>query len=204
MLPGGGMLRVRRSIAVLVGLTMLAAGAWAAPLGAIAVDSTATFIAEADAPVMEATPTVNAGTAALRVDGGSDPDVDSHIRFAVTGAMTYVLEATLRVFATTGTVDGPAVYATSGAWSEASITWNSRPALVGAALDDVQVVSSSTWVEYDVTTLVTGDGTFSIVLATTSTDGADFFSREGPSRLSSSSVRATRRRTPWHPRRRPT
>ena len=36
----------------------------------------------------------------------------------------------------------------------------------------------NTWVEYDVTPFVTGNGTYSFTLATTSNDGIDFYNRE--------------------------
>ena len=36
----------------------------------------------------------------------------------------------------------------------------------------------NTWVEYDVTSFVTGNGTYSFSLATTSNDGIDFYNRE--------------------------
>jgi hypothetical protein len=39
-------------------------------------------------------------------------------------------------------------------------------------------VATNTWVEYDVTAAVSGNGTVSFVLATTSSDGLDVRSRE--------------------------
>src|SRR5919109_1808765 len=45
------------------------------------------FNAEADAQVNEANPTTNAGNSTyLQVDGASDPEVESFIRFTVVGA----------------------------------------------------------------------------------------------------------------------
>jgi hypothetical protein len=58
------------------------------------------------------------------------------------------------------------------------ITWSNRPARTGGALADRGSITSGTWVEYDVTGAVSGNGNVSLVLATTSTDGVDFRSRE--------------------------
>jgi hypothetical protein len=40
-------------------------------------------------------------------------------------------------------------------------------------------VAVNTWVDYDVTSLVRGDGLVSFALTGTSSDGTDFTSREG-------------------------
>jgi hypothetical protein len=138
----------------------------------------ATFPAEADSRVVEAKPGQNFGTSAvLRVDGGSDPDVDSYLRFGVTGVSGSVQRAILRVYATAGTVDGPALYGTDNGWTETGIIWTNRPPRTTAGMDDKGAIATGTWVEYDVTSLVSGNGAFSFVLATTSRDSADFHSR---------------------------
>lgn len=53
-----------------------------------------------------------------------------------------------------------------------------RPARTGGALADRGAVSTNSWVEYDVTAAVGGNGSISFVLATTSSDGLDLRSRE--------------------------
>jgi acid phosphatase type 7 len=60
-------------------------------------------------------------------------------------------------------------------------------------------VSANTWVEVDVTSLITGDGTYSLRVSTTSTDGADYSSKEGanpPQLVITTSTGATN--TPGH------
>ena len=86
--------------------------------------------------------------------------------------------AKLRLRTVTDTADGPAVYSTDWTGLETAVTWNNRPARTSAAADDKARIGSSTWVEYDVTSLVGGDGVHSFVLATGSSDGIDFRSRE--------------------------
>jgi hypothetical protein len=75
-------------------------------------------------------------------------------------------------------VDGPAVFPTGSAWSETTITWNTRPARTGPATDDRGAFASGAWVEFDVTPLVTGSVSVSFVLAQPGSDGADYGSRE--------------------------
>ena len=86
--------------------------------------------------------------------------------------------AKLRLYNYNGTADGPAVYTTGTSWSETAINWNTRPARTSAATDDKGAIPVNTWVEYDVTPFVTGNGTYSFNLATTSNDGIDFYNRE--------------------------
>jgi chitodextrinase len=141
-----------------------------------------TFAPLADARVEEANPGVNFGTSTnLRADGGSDPDVETYLTFSVTGVSTPVQAAKLRLYATSGTANGPAVYTTAPTWSETGITWSTKLARTSAARDDKADVPASTWVEFDVTPFVGGNGTYSFNLATTSSDGIDFHSRESSS-----------------------
>jgi len=114
------------------------------------------------------------------VDDTSDPDVESFIRFTVSGVSGPVENARVRLYTTTnGTKDGPAIYGTDPAWDEKDITWNKRPVRTSAALDNKGVINTNSWVEYDVTSLVTGNGTFSFVLAGDSNDAVTFSSLHG-------------------------
>ena len=80
---------------------------------------TLTFSPEADAYVEEANPNTNFGAATfLRTDAGGNPDVDSYLRFQLTGIQGRITSAKLRLFSTSNTIDGPAVMPTSNSWSE--------------------------------------------------------------------------------------
>lgn len=141
-----------------------------------------TFLAEADAWVDESNPDENNGTGeSLRVDGDSDdPAIETYLRFTVSGITGIVREARLRVYADENeSEDGPAVYLTDPAWEETELTWNTRPERTSNALDNRGEIAPHTWVEYIVTSHVTGDGTFSFVLVPDSGDGIVFSSREG-------------------------
>ena len=148
-------------------------------VASVTTPNTLTFGAQADARVQQANSSTNYGTSNfVRTDGGSDSDVESFLRFQVTGISGSIRSAKLRLFATTGTANGPAAYKTNWTGSETSLTWNNRTARTSGATDDKGAISSGGFVEFEVSSLVTGNGTHSFILATTSTDEIDFSSRE--------------------------
>jgi acid phosphatase type 7 len=149
---------------------------------AAAAATSLTFTPVADAQVSEASPTTNYGTLGrLLVDGGADPDVASYLRFDLSGVTAPVQRATLRVWVQTdgGSQNGPEVRVTGHSWSETELTWSNRPAPTGGVLDDKGALAGSTWVEYNVTSAVTGNGAVGFVLVPQSNDGAVFDSRQG-------------------------
>jgi hypothetical protein len=141
------------------------------------------IVAEADSRVPEAKPDLNFGSnPTLYVDGGTaDPDVESYIRFTVTGISGTVSSAKLRVYVTDATRNGPALYTTSNSWTETGITWNNRPARTSDMLEDKGALTVNSWVEYNVTNIITGNGTYSFILVTDAADILGLSSREGSS-----------------------
>ena len=138
-----------------------------------------TIVADADARVNEARPRTNYGTdSRLRVDGDSGGVLESYLRFTLSGVSGAVRRATLRLYAGDGSTKGPAVHATSNDWAETNLTWHNRPVRRGAPSTTAGLVRANAWVEFDVTPLVSGNGTYSFVLVPTSPDGADFAARE--------------------------
>ena len=139
------------------------------------------FAVEADARVKQVSPATNYGSLTyLSVDGAPDPIEESYLRFTVTGLNGPVQSAKLRVYVTAnGTVNGPAVQLASNSWTESTLTWNNKPALLSAASDNKGALGTNTWIEYDVTPLLNGNGTYTFALIADSTDGAEFSSREG-------------------------
>jgi hypothetical protein len=144
------------------------------------VTATETFSAEADSYVASGSAGTNFGSAASVIVDGS-PRSDGFVRFRVEGLAGVVTQARLRLHVTNGSPDGPLVYATSSEWSESLLTWGNRPAPSGAPLDDAAGLSPGTWADYDVSSLVGGDGVYSFNLVPESSDGVDFVSRESTS-----------------------
>jgi len=140
--------------------------------------TTLSFAPTADARVEMATPATNFGTATLIGTDGS-PRVETYFRFDLSGITGSIQSARLRLYATNGTVDGPAIHQTSSAWGETTLTWANRPPAIGAASDDRVAVARNVFVEWSVTPLVTGNGTVSFLLTQPGSNGAEFHSREG-------------------------
>ena len=158
-------------LVVVVGAGVLALGA----PDAVAADVVVAPVA--DSRVLQASPTVNTGTASrLDVD---NPGEQSYLRFTVTGVTGTVQSATLRLFVRNGSSNAPKLFFTDNTWTETGITWNNKPAAIGAAIADVTTATSGTWSEYDLTGDITGNGTYNFVLLPDGSDGIQYDSREG-------------------------
>jgi hypothetical protein len=138
------------------------------------------FAPVADARVEEAEPDRTfGGDETLTAD--KEPHREAYLRFDVTGITAPIQRAVLRLYATGGTSNGPYVAASSDtAWTEAAVTWNSRPA-VGEPIANTGEVADNAVVEFDVTPAVTGDGSYTFALIPDSDNGLYFNSREAES-----------------------
>lgn len=154
------------------------------PTATVSGGTTLTFTATADARVAQAYPTTNYGTQTnLQATAASGAAQTSFLRFTTSGITGTVQSVKLRVYCTTnGTTNGPASYLADSNWTESGtggVTWNTQPALLSGATDNKGSIAASSWVEYDVTSLVSGNGTFTFALVADGTDGVTFSSREG-------------------------
>jgi hypothetical protein len=138
----------------------------------------ATATLDADTYVAAATPDTGFGAATSLFSDG-DPLKEAYVRFEISGLTAAPTRARLRVTVTDASSNAPAVYLADSAWTEATLTWNTRPARAGGVLADVGATSLGQVVEYDVTAAITGDGPYTFDLAPTSTSGFGFSSREG-------------------------
>jgi chitodextrinase len=138
---------------------------------------TVKFSPVADARVEEANAATNFGTAtSLKTVAGTSPDMESYLKFEVSGVPGPVKTAKLRLTPLAFSWDAPGVHSAPSAWTESGVTWSNRPARGTTAVAD----KSYLWqpVEYDVKSLVTGNGTVSFALVSTMAYAADFGSRE--------------------------
>jgi hypothetical protein len=146
----------------------------------IVVNGVQTFTSIADSYVDSGTPTKNYGTGTvLSVD--ASPVDQSYLKFQLAGITGHtVLSAKLRIYCSdNGSVNGGSVAQTSNSsWGETTVTYNNRPAIDGPVLGKLGAVTAGTWYSVDVTPAVTGDGTISFGLQTSSSDGAHYSSRE--------------------------
>lgn len=185
--PTAGRKPVRHITMLAVGVLLLAllpvASKGPSSTGIAAVDAATnrsmvhSFSPVADARVLARYPNANYGKNTLLITDGSQLR-ESYLRFRVTGISGTVQSARLRLYVHDGSADGPAIYATRNPWWETGIKWKTRPGPTSAAIDDKGVLQANTWVEYDVTSRVNGNGLYSFVLATASSDSTSVHSRE--------------------------
>ena len=86
----------------------------------------------------------------------------------------------LRVFCLDASDKGGDFYrVVDNSWQENAVTSNTEPAADPTSLASLGPVSANTWYEVDLSSLVTGDGTYSIRIASTSGNGVDYSTKEG-------------------------
>ena len=143
--------------------------------------STATFTTIADTRVSQASPTSKTGgtDVSLRVRLDATGSYRTYLRFNVTGLAGTVTSARIRLRCTDASPNGGTAYPTSGAWDEATTSWSTAPSATGGALGSVGSVAVGAWVEFDVTSLVTGNGQVDVLIADGDTNSAYYSSREG-------------------------
>ena len=138
--------------------------------------STFTFTAVDDALVQSNRSTANFGSAST-LNTDASPIIRSYLKFNVSSLDGPVASATLRIFRNSGSAPFDVAQVSSTSWSESSITYSNAPA-VGSVINSV-TTSSSGWIEINVTSAISGDGTFSLALLSNSSLVNLFSSTEG-------------------------
>jgi hypothetical protein len=111
------------------------------------------------------------------VDGS--PVTNSYIRFNVSGWSGPIHSATLRVFANSRSSTGYSVKSVSdNSWGETSINYNNAPAPGSTLGSSGAINTAGTWVSINITSYITGNGQFSVVLSTTNATAINNSSRE--------------------------
>lgn len=149
-----------------------------------------TFLPTNDAYVLQARPNNVFGAKPILQVKDAARDINSYVKFNVTGLAGTVQSATLRLWVTNASPDGGAVYAvspyyrnTTTLWLETGLNWNNAPAITGAPLGNLGAVAAGRWVEIDVTAGVVaalGSGSrVSFALTNDSTNLAAYSSLNG-------------------------
>ena len=184
---GGGLRRrfgrrSRRTVATLAA-TAAAAGVWGA--GGLVVPSQAatltTVLAAADSYVQSDVPSTNFGSAALvsvRKTDGTKPTQNGYVRFTVSGLTSAPTSVQLQLYSYSASATGVAVRTAGSDWSESGITWTTAPAPSATTVATLAPLTANTWAAADVSAVVTGDGTYTFALTTTSTTSKQLASRE--------------------------
>ena len=133
----------------------------------------------ADSYADSSTPTSNFGTQTqVRIDGS--PVVRTFLRFTVAGTSGTVKSAVLRVYANTAQTKGYDVYSVAdNTWGETAITETNAPPFGPTKLGSSSKIATGTWTSVDVTSAITGNGTYNFGLSTSSTTAVSLSSREG-------------------------
>jgi hypothetical protein len=124
-----------------------------------------TFAPVADAYISKPKPNSNFGASnMLRLYGG--PLGASFLRFDVRDLPATVVRVTLRLYAYNPSISGYQVRAvTNNAWSESTLTYENAPP-IGELIISSEPFEAKHWTNVDLTSLVRGDGMYSIVLIT--------------------------------------
>ena len=131
--------------------------------------ATLTLTAAADAYVRSDQAATNFGSAVqLASNGSSTTTMISYLRFDVTGLSGPATSATLSYYSQSTGVTKTAVHLVSGSWSESTLTYGSRPAY-GATISTTGALTAGTRATADVSSVVTGNGSYSFALTTTAT-----------------------------------
>jgi PKD repeat protein len=134
---------------------------------------------DADTYVNTGSPTKNYGAVAWLKLHGVDADYRPLVRFTLGGLSGPPSSVRLRLHVEDGSGSGGNWYLITNAWSESTVVWNNAPTVSGTPVATVGAVTAGTWVEIDLTSAVTGNGTYSFMATSPSTNTAQFTSREG-------------------------
>jgi glucose/arabinose dehydrogenase len=153
----------------------------------VAPDTNATYTAtyqttsfsvapDGDALIRWNKPNANFGTTtALQVRSGQ---YRSYLKFTVTGLSSAASSAKLRLWVTGASTSGGSVFLVGNTWTETGITWNNAPAISGSALSTLGAAAAGTWVEFNVGSVITGNGTYSFAISGGNADAVTYASRE--------------------------
>ena len=135
----------------------------------------------ADASVKQESPDKNYGAATI-LEADNSPGEQFLMRFVVSGLAGHpVVSAKLRLYNVNGSDSGGSFYRVGdNGWGELGVTWNTAPVADAVPFASLGAVSYGKWYDVDVTSIVTGEGTFSLCVKSDSIDGADYDSREVP------------------------
>ncbi|MGH3007390.1 MAG: DUF7594 domain-containing protein, partial [Gaiellaceae bacterium] len=141
--------------------------------------STLTFTPTDDAYVRSNHPGENTGGQATIRAFKDLAETNSYLKFSVAGVSGPVTSVTLRLFVVDGSAAAGSIYGvTDTGWSEGTITWATRPD-VGSLLAAGGSAPAGTWVDFDLGSVVAGDGTYSFALKDGNANAVWYSSKEG-------------------------
>jgi hypothetical protein len=151
-----------------------------------AINMLLTFAPTHDTYVSSSSPATNYGTAStMRVKMGSSEIFYAYLKFDVTGLSGAMISAKLRLYVMNASENGGSVYSVSNdylstatPWMETGMNWTNAPSISGTPLSAVGAAADGKWVEFDVTSAITGNGTYSFGLMSNNSDAVYYGSKE--------------------------
>lgn len=139
-----------------------------------------TVNASADSYVQSDQPDTNFGTATqLTVRAGSDkPTCVAYVKFVVSGLTAPPAGVQLRLYSFAQSATGVQVFTAASDWTETGLTWNTAPAPGATMVANMSGLVIGGYATADVSSVVTGNGTYTFAISTTSTLGKQLASRE--------------------------
>jgi PKD repeat protein len=145
-----------------------------------AAGPTLTFTPTDDAFVRSNNPNENNGSLDTLRSWKGTGQTNSFLKFTVSGLTGTVTSAKLRLFVVTQSPKAGDIYPVADtSWTEGAITWATSPAIGSTRIGQGGPATLGTWVEIDLGSAITGDGTVSLALVGVSNTAAWFSSREG-------------------------
>ncbi|HUR50678.1 MAG TPA: hypothetical protein VMZ11_01000 [Mycobacteriales bacterium] len=172
---------LRRAGFGVAGLAVLATAAATLPLSggtaeAMRSTTTRTFVPVADVTVSGASNYQNFNDTDT-LEAEASPIVRSYLKFTVSGTAGTNVRARLRLFSQSTSPSGVSVSRVVGnGWTESQVFANAYA--IGRRVTTSDPVSANKAVDIDLGSAITGDGTYSFVLTTASTEKLSFASRE--------------------------
>ncbi len=144
--------------------------------------TTLTFSATADTYVDASGATKNFGTAKTMIADASPVKI-IYLRFVVSGVNGRQVQAgRLKLGVNAGGAPGGSVHKiTNTTWNEATVNFNTKPAVDGPALSTLAKVNTGAVATFDLGTAITGDGTYSLAIDTTSSSAITYNSAQATS-----------------------
>jgi PKD repeat protein len=142
-----------------------------------------TYGPTADSHIASDEPNRNFGTAPnLHGKLTSTSEKRPYLTFSVGGLQSQAITgAKLRLYVTDPSPSGGDWYTVSPNWIESgtgSITWNNAPPINSAKVGSIGTATTGTWVELDVSSVVTQEGTYSFAMKTLSSNTVYFASKQ--------------------------
>jgi PKD repeat protein len=135
---------------------------------------------DADTYVNTGSPTKNyASYAYMKLKFEPPAEYRSLVRFTLNGLSGPPSSVKLRLYVTDSSASGGQWYLVSNSWTESTVVWDNKPAISGTPVASVGAVTVGTWVEIDLTSAITGNGTYSFEAISTSLNTGEFSTSQG-------------------------